>query len=152
MAEQTISYAQYLAGLPPDRKSTIDEVWRVIRAKIPAGYTQEITTRFLTFKADKEWYVALANQKNYISLYLMPIYAIPELKAKLDSCGKKLKGGKSCVNFLRVEELPLDVIGEIVGAYDAKEYRAWVEHLRSEYKKGKEQAKGKRSRREGAGH
>jgi len=147
MGEPAITYEKYLANLPPDRRGVVDEVWRAVRAKMPSGYTQEVSSKFLTFKADEEWYVALANQKNYISLYLMPIYCFPKLKAKLEACGKKLSIGKSCINFLRAEDLPLDVIGEIVSAHDAAKYKESVQRLRSKGKKENEKrrARAKRS-------
>jgi len=79
MVEQTLSYEQYLASLPPQRRSEIERVWRVVRQNVPDGYVEEIGPKFLSFKANDDWYVALANQKNYISLYLMPLYVFPEM-------------------------------------------------------------------------
>ena len=133
MADQPISYEQYLDSLPSERRSEVERVWRVVRWSVPDGYSEEITAKFLTFKAGAEWYVALANQKHYISLYLMPVYVYPELRAKLDAGGKGLKCGKSCINFRRAEELPLAVVDEIVGATGAGEY---LERVRS-VRKGK---------------
>ena len=145
MAEQTISYNSYLKSLPPERREEIERVWQVVRENVPAGYTEEITPKFLTYMADGEWYLALANQKNYISLYLCSIYVFPELKAKLDSAGKNLKCGKSCINFKRAEDLPLDTIAEIISAYDAASYRKIVQEVREssrmERKAGKAKAK-----------
>lgn len=60
----------------------------------------------------------------------MPVYVYPELKAKLDAGGKRLKCGKSCINFRRAEELSLDVIGEIVGATGAADYVERVSSVR----------------------
>jgi hypothetical protein len=137
VAEKTLSYEQYLAGLQPERRSEIERVWRLVRQHMPDGYVEEIGPKFLSFKADDDWYVALANQKNYISLYLMPVYVFPELKAKLDRSGKDLKCGKSCINFKRAEELPLEVLAEIVGAHDAEAYREGVRQVRSESSKKK---------------
>lgn len=114
ISEQTYSYEQYISSLPADRRGEVERVWQVIRTNMPASYTEEISPKYLTFKADEEWYVALANQKNYISLYLTPLYVFPRLKAKLDSSGRKLKCGKGCVSFKKAEDLPLEVIGEIV--------------------------------------
>jgi len=122
MADQTISYEQFLDALPPERKGEVERVWRVVRGSVPEGYSEEVTAKFLTFMVGDEMYVALANQKNYISLYLMPLYYFPELKAKLDAAGKGLKCGKSCINFKRAEELPLEVVSEIVGATGAPDY------------------------------
>jgi hypothetical protein len=126
MAEQALSFKQYLDGLPPERRGEVERVWRVVRENVPAGYVEEIGPKFLTFKAGEEMYVALASQKNYISLYLMPVYVFPELRARLDAGGKNIKCGKSCINFKRADELPLEAVAEIVGATDAEAYGARV--------------------------
>jgi uncharacterized protein YdhG (YjbR/CyaY superfamily) len=137
MPEQTLSYEQYLSSLPPDRRDAVEQVWQVVRASMPAGYTEEVSPKFLTFKTGAEWYVALANQKNYISLYLIPLYVFPELKTKLDESGKKLKCGKSCINFKQAEDLPLEVIAEIVAANDAEAYIAHIRQVRDKCDAGK---------------
>lgn len=62
----------------------------------------------------------------------MPLYVSPELKIKLDDSSKKLKDRKSCINFLKAEALPLEVIAEIVGAYGPEDYQAHVQRLKSE--------------------
>lgn len=132
MVKQTLSYEQYLASLPPQRRIEIERVWQVVRQHMPDGYVEEIGPKFLSFKAGDDWYVALASQKNYISLYLMPLYVFPELKAKLDSSGKNLRCGKSCINFKKAEDLPLEVVAEIVGANDAEAYKERVRQVRGE--------------------
>jgi hypothetical protein len=91
--------------------------------------------------AGGDWYVALANQKNYVSLYLIPVYVYPELKAKLDASGKNLKCGKSCINFKRAEDLPLDAIAEIVAAHDADAFLEHVRRIRSEGKTARKPSK-----------
>ncbi|HEX9919533.1 MAG TPA: DUF1801 domain-containing protein [Pyrinomonadaceae bacterium] len=131
MTEQELSYEQYLDNLPAERRAEIERVWGVVRAHVPDGYTEEVGAKFLSFKAGVDWLVALANQKNYISLYLVPLYMFPEVKAKFDAAsGGKLKCGKSCINFKRAEELPLGVIGEIVRAYEAGDYAERVRQIR----------------------
>lgn len=134
MVEQTLTFEQYLAGLPPERRSEVERVWRAVRENIPAGYAERIGDKFLTFAADDEQLVALASQKNYISLYLMPLYVFPELKAKFDAAaGTKLKCGKSCINFSRAEDLPLLTIAEILTACpDVKVYKAHLLQMRAE--------------------
>jgi hypothetical protein len=126
VSTQALTFEQYLDGLPAERRGEVERVWRVVREHAPGGYVEEIGPKFLTFKAGDEMYVALANQKNYISLYLMPVYFFPELKAKLDASLNGVKCGKSCVNFKRADELPLDTVAEIVAATDAESYRARV--------------------------
>ena len=136
MTEQALSYRQYLDSLPAERRTEIERVWGVVRAHVPEGYTEEIGAKFLSFKAGDEWLVGLANQKNYISLYLMPLYLFPEMKAKFDAAADaKLKCGKSCINFKRAGELPLEVIGELVGGYEVADYAERVRAIRRAQKK-----------------
>lgn len=135
MSQQSFTFEQYLDGLPPERRGEVERVWRVVRESAPAGYVEEVGAKFLTLKAGDDSYVALANQKNYVSLYLMPVYFFPELKAKLDAAGPNLKCGKSCVNFKRADELPLDVVAEIVAATDADSYSARLRESKGAHKK-----------------
>ena len=137
---ETISYKQYLAGLPPERKPEVDKVWRIVRESMPEGYVEEIGPKMLSFKADGEWYIALANQKNYISLHLVPIYIYPNLKAKLDASAPRLKCGKGCVNFRKAEELPLDVIAEIIGTNEADAFTERIRQARSQGSRKKKSA------------
>lgn len=127
-----MTYEDYLAAQPAERRADIDAVWQVIRRHIPDGYTEHIDAKFLTYKAGDDWYLSLGNQKNYISLYLCPVYMFPEMDAKLTASGKKLKRGKSCINFSRADDLPLDVIGEIVAAFAPDRYQAEVRCIRDE--------------------
>lgn len=142
MTGQTLSYEQYLNDLPAERRAEVARVWGVVRESMPEGYAEEVGAKFLSYKAGEDWYVALANQKNYISLYLIPLYVFPEMKAKFDAAAsKKLKCGKSCVNFLRAEELPLEVVGEIVGGTDAQAFAEHVRRIRSAGRPSRKQSK-----------
>ena len=133
MSEQSLTLEHYLDRVPPERREELQRVWEQIRAHVPDGYEETIGPRFLTFSSEGEWYVALANQKNYLSLYLMPLYVYPEFNAMLEASDKKLKRGKSCINFKRADDLPLDIIGKIVSATPADEYAAQVRHNRANH-------------------
>jgi uncharacterized protein YdhG (YjbR/CyaY superfamily) len=146
MSKQTLSFEQYLSALPPERRGEVETVWRVVRENMPNGYVEQIDSKFLSFKADEDWYVALGSQKNYISLYLMPVYIFPDLRAKLEGSGKKLKCGKSCINFKRAEDLPLEAVAEIVAANDGEAYKERVRQVRGEAKRNREASKGKKGR------
>lgn len=142
--ENNLSYEQYLDSLPAARRVEIERVWGLVRERVPAGYTEEVGEKFLSFKTGADWYVALANQKNYISLYLIPLYMFPEVKAKFDAAAsKKLKCGKSCINFQRAEELPLEVLGEIVGGYEARSFAEHVQRIRAAERLARKKATGK---------
>jgi hypothetical protein len=42
--------------------------------------------------------------KSYVSFYLMPVYATPELAASVSPALAKRKQGKACFNFTKVDE------------------------------------------------
>jgi hypothetical protein len=42
--------------------------------------------------------------KSYVSFYLMPVYASPELAASVSPELQRRKQGKSCFNFTKVDE------------------------------------------------
>ena len=144
MTQPALSYEQYLDALPVERRAEIERVWGVVREHVPEGYAEEVSAKFLSFKAGDDWLVALANQKNYISLYLVPLYMFPEMKVKFDAVADaKLKCGKSCINFKSAGELPLEMIGEIVGSYGATDYAEQVRQIRCAEKPPREKGKRK---------
>ena len=54
----------------------------------------------------KPWgYVAGTRKgKSYVSFYLMPVYASPELDASVSPELRRRKQGKSCFNFTKIDE------------------------------------------------
>lgn len=123
---------EYLAGLPDDRRAAIEAVRRVILKSLPKGYEEAMGYGMLAYVVPHRlWpagyhcdpkqpliYAALASQKNHMALYLMCAYGDREVdawfRAAYKASGKKLDMGKSCVRFKKLEDLPLDVIGEVV--------------------------------------
>ena len=69
-------------------------------------------------------FAALGSQKNHMSLHLMCVYAPGETQdwfhAACAKWGKKLEMGKACVRFRKLDDLPLDVIGELFRRTPAK--------------------------------
>jgi hypothetical protein len=68
----------------------------------------------LGYSIDERPFVAIASQKNYMSLYLCDIYSQPALRKKYEKAFKGVKMGKSCINFTDVATLPLDAIEAIL--------------------------------------
>jgi hypothetical protein len=72
-------------------------------------------------------YLALASQKNHLSLYLPINFSGRKLdeqwfRQAWAKTGKKLDMGRSCVRFTRIEELALDVIAASMRRFTAPEY------------------------------
>ena len=117
-----LTFDQFIAALPADRQGPARQVWAMVRAAVPAAYTEHIGPKYLEFRAGPEMCLALANQKNYLSLHLTPMYVLPKLRDRLMALAPTLKTGKGCVNFKRAEELPLAALATIIGATSAEEY------------------------------
>ncbi len=128
---------EYLANLPADRRAALERVRETVNANLPAGYEEGIGWGTITWSVPLSRYpdtynkqplclAALASQKNYMALYLMTAYGDSKLntwfrKAYADA-GKKLDMGKSCVRFKTIDDLPLDVIGELIGKVEVDKY------------------------------
>jgi hypothetical protein len=71
-------------------------------------------------------FACLASQKNYISVYLGCVYADPEHEAWFREAwaktGKKLDMGKSCVRFRKLDDVPLNVIGQAIKRVSVKKF------------------------------
>ena len=52
-------------------------------------------------------------RKNYVSYYLMPVYAFPELLEGISEPLKKRMQGKSCFNFTKIDEPILDELARL---------------------------------------
>jgi hypothetical protein len=71
-------------------------------------------------------YAALASQKRHMSLYLMGVYCDQGTRGWFEdqaaARGAKLDIGKACVRFGKLEDLPLDLVGESIAMIPADEY------------------------------
>lgn len=129
----------YLAGLPPQRRAVIATLRDQINAHLPPGYEETMNWGMIswqiplsrypdTYNKQPLSYVALAAQKHHYALYLSGVYAESEQERRLHAgaaaSGKKLEMGKSCVRFRNIEDLPLDVIGELIASMSVEAYIA----------------------------
>ena len=130
---------EYLQDLPAERRNAIATVRAVVRKNLPKGYSEFVSwgminygiplSRFPnTYNGQPLCYAALAAQKNYCSLYLMSVYGDKKHEARLrdgfKAAGKKLDMGKSCVRFKSPDDLPLDVVGELIASVPVER---WIE-------------------------
>lgn len=135
----------YLDELPEDRRAVVVAVRDVIRRHLPAGYEEGMNWGMIsyeiplarypeTYNGQPLSYVALAAQKHYYALYLMGVYADPAQEARLQEAfaeaGKKLDMGKSCLRFKKLEDLPLEAIGQLVAEVPPDAYIARYEAAR----------------------
>lgn len=152
MQSSATTPVEYLANLPADRRSIITPVRDVILANLSPEYTEIMQYGMLSYAiphsifpagyhADPKQplpFAALASQKNHISLYLMGLYVgcsgtdetsdATWFRDAWQASGKKKPDmGKACVRFKRLDDLPLDVIGEAIRRMPAQRYIALYE-------------------------
>jgi uncharacterized protein YdhG (YjbR/CyaY superfamily) len=132
MQSKAATVDQYLSELPDDRRQAIRAVRQVIRDNLPAGYREGMQYGMIGYFVPHDLYpegyhcdpkeplcfVGLASQKNHMALYMMCQYVQGKgekgFRAAWAKTGKKLDMGKSCIRFKRVEDLALDLIGQVI--------------------------------------
>jgi hypothetical protein len=137
--------SEYLEELPVERREVISRVREMILKNLPEGYRESMNWGMITYEIPLErypntyngqplGYVALAAQKNYYSLYLMGCYQDSEGEARLregfQKAGKKVDMGKSCLRFKKIEDLPLDLLAEIISGTGPDQFIEIYENTR----------------------
>lgn len=123
----------YMDQIPAERRPVMEKLAETIRTNLPRGFSEEINYGMIGWVVPHSLYPAgyhcdtklplpfvnIASQKNFIALYHMGIYADPPLlnwfteefpkhsKSKLDM-------GKSCIRFKKPEQIPFELIGELM--------------------------------------
>lgn len=134
-AAETIE--QYLAELDNIRRQAVSVVRSVILDNLPDGYEETMQFGMITYvvplnvladtyNGQPLMYIGLASQKRYTSLYLTGVYADKRVekwfRERYIATGKRLNMGKSCVRFKKPDELPLELIGEVVAKAPMAEF------------------------------
>lgn len=135
----------YLKSLPLERARVLREVRNSILKNLPKGIEETMNWGMISYEIPLTTYpktnnekplsfAGLAAQKSNYALYLMNVYSDPDLaswfKGEFAKRGIKLDMGKSCVRFKKLDELPLDVIGRVIGQVTMKEFIARYESTR----------------------
>jgi hypothetical protein len=155
MQSKAKTVAEYMDELPEDRRAAITKVRQVIKKNLPKGMEEGMQYGMIGYSVPHKIYPAgyhcdpkqplpfagLASQKGYMSLYLCTLYQNAELenwfRARFAEAGRKLDMGKGCVRFKKLEDLPLDVLGEAVGRMSVEEVVANYEAMRAKSKAAK---------------
>ncbi|KPK59623.1 MAG: hypothetical protein AMS21_09830 [Gemmatimonas sp. SG8_38_2] len=139
MRSDAATVEEYLSDLPDDRRSAIEAVRRTILEHLPDGFEEVMNWGMITYQVPLEtypdtyngkplMYAALASQKNYMAIYLTGIYMSDdsrrEFEAAYKATGKRFDVGKSCVRFKRLDDLPLELIGESIASADVDSFVA----------------------------
>lgn len=142
---------EYISSLPTERQIPIQKLREAVRENIPDGFQEGIGYGMIAYYVPKSLYpsgyhcnpelplpfINIASQKNFISIYHMGIYANPLLsKWFIENypmhCKSKLDMGKSCIRFKKLDDIPYDLIKELVKKTSVKEWiTMYEENLKS---------------------
>lgn len=114
---------EYLDNVPAERKDTINFLHQFIQKAAP-GLKPHFAYNMLGYgsfkyknykKEDMDWpIVALANQKNYVSVYVCAVdggeYIAEKNKNKLG----KVSVGKSCIRLKKLEDVNLNELEKVI--------------------------------------
>jgi hypothetical protein len=155
MQSSATTVAEYLAELPPDRRAALTAIRAVILKNLDRDYEEGLQYGHIAYYVPHRVYspgyhanpkqplpyISLASQKNHLAIYMMGLYCgcgmdgiglTPDaawFQNAWTATGHKLDMGKACVRFKKLEDAPLEVVGEAVKRIPAKKYIA-------EYEKG----------------
>lgn len=125
--------SEYVDSLPDERKNVIENIRKTILDNLPKGFEETISYGMLGYVVPHSIYpsgyhcdpktplpfISVASQKNFIAVYHMGIYADETLLNWFVAeypkhCKTKLDMGKSCIRFKKVNDIPLDLLGQLV--------------------------------------
>lgn len=149
MQSKASTPADYLAELPEDRKPAINKLREIILKNIPEGFEEQMSYGMLGYVVPHSLYpagyhctpklplpfIAMASQKNFISIYHMGLYEEGDLLnwflEEFAKTGYKLDMGKCCVRFKNMEKIPYKLIEELVTKVTVNQ---WIETYEKLYK------------------
>ncbi|TNE80508.1 MAG: DUF1801 domain-containing protein [Bacteroidetes bacterium] len=142
---------EYLQQIPAERQEAFSKLRSVILENLPKGFNEEMSYGMLGYVVPHSLYPAgyhcdpklplpflsIANQKNFVAVYHMGVYASPELYQWFtDEYAKRVKGkldmGKSCIRFKKPDQIPFDLIAELVQKMTVEQ---WIELYEKLYKR-----------------
>ena len=145
---------EYIASLPEERLDPITKLRKVINKNLPKGYKEEMSYGMIGYVVPHSIYPAgyhcdpklplplmnLGSQKNFIVLHHMGLYGSKDLLdwfvAKYEkNVDSKLDMGKGCVRFKKMDQIPYELIGELVAKLSVADYVKNVTELLSSRKK-----------------
>ena len=98
----------YIQSIPDQRLDRFISIHNLILNLYP-GATVDMSHKIPTYKAGDGW-VALANQKNYISFYTCGASHLESYKQK----HPQQKTGKGCINFRERDVIHLDDLESVI--------------------------------------
>jgi uncharacterized protein YdhG (YjbR/CyaY superfamily) len=153
MQSSAQTVADYLDQIPEERKAAFLKLRETMVHNIPEGFHEQISYGMLGFVVPHSLYpngyhcdpklplpfAGIASQKHFIALYHMGIYANPELLQWFVNeynkhSKQKLDMGKSCIRFKKWDQIPFELIAELMRKMTVTD---WINCYETQFKKSK---------------
>lgn len=117
------SIAEYFSNLPDERRPLISDLHNFIQKTVPGlrpyfannmiGYG---SFKYLNYKKQTvDWpIIALANQKNYVSIYVCAVEGRQYMAEKYKDNLGKVQVGRSCIRFKKLNDVNLPVLARVL--------------------------------------
>jgi uncharacterized protein YdhG (YjbR/CyaY superfamily) len=151
MTSKATTVDQYINEAPEDRRAALQQLRTIILENLPEGFQEEISYGMIGYVVPHSIYpkgyhcspelplpfMSFSSQKNSINFYHMGIYAKPELYDWFVSeypkhSKQKLDIGKSCFRIKKPENIPFELIGELVKKMSTAE---WIKTYEAAFNK-----------------
>jgi len=137
---------EYISKIPKERIPYFKKLRQTILDTIPTGFEEQMSYGMIGFVVPKTIYTAgyhcstnlplpfvnIASQKNFIALYHAGIYANKDLHDWFVNeypkhCKRKLDMGKSCIRFKNADEIPFELIAELLKKISVQDWVSMYE-------------------------
>jgi hypothetical protein len=108
---------EFIASQPVDRQPLLKEIHGIIAANDPAVspcIESMMGIQMIVYKDRGIMKYGLASIKKYMSLHVMPIYGSPALHNRYKQLLNKANFQKGCINFTSKDEMPLDIVRDLI--------------------------------------
>lgn len=105
---ESAAVESYFDQLPPTRKDKVQVLHGLILERFP-DVVVNMQYNMPTYKYAEGW-VAVANQKNYVSLYTCSAMHLERFKLQ----NPVIKTGKGCINFRERDEIPIEDVRDVI--------------------------------------
>jgi len=123
----------YISNIPEQRQEAFKQLRITILENLPQGFSEQMSYGMPGFVVPHSIYpdgyhcdpskplpfTSIGNQKNFIALYNLAIYANKEILTWFVAqypkhCSTKLDMGKSCIRFKNVNKIPFELIAQLM--------------------------------------
>ena len=151
MKIEAANLKEYISKVPEDRIEPMTKLADTINANLAEGFEQtmqyNMPSRVIPHSiypagyhckpSDPLPFLSIASQKNFIAVYHMGLYVDEDIMKWFLSefpkhSSRKLDMGKSCIRFKKMDDIPYELIGELVSKMTVKD---WIELYESKLKR-----------------